>query len=283
MPSAGHHGRAWLPPIVKYRLKTVASALDLSLRLERPRRSTMAQFCRHLKRLGYRPGTIIDVGVADGTFDLYTAFPTALYFLVEPLSEFEPALSWISSHYNAQYELAAAGAEEEDRVIRSGNSLAEMHGAALEPRRHDGVKEDPGRRRVPVRRLDRLVEERNLPGPYLLKIDTQGTEIEVVDGAEGILPQVDVVIAEASFFNFRQKPNQPLIDDVLRYMDERGFFPYDFFGGFNRPLDDALGQIDIAFVNRDGPFRGDTRFVEAARQKTMGQRMIWRARDWMKV
>jgi FkbM family methyltransferase len=272
-----------LTPIAKYRLKTVASALDLSLRLERPRRTTMAQFCRHVKRLGYRPGTIIDVGVADGTFDLYTAFPAATYFLVEPLREFEPALSWISSHYNAQYELAAAGAEEEDRVIRSGNSLAEMHGAALEPPRHDGVNEGPGKRRVPVRRLDRLVGERDLPGPFLLKIDTQGTEIEVVDGAEGILPQVDIVIAEASFFNFRQKPNQPLVDDLLRYMNERGFFPYDFFGGFNRPLDDALGQIDIAFVKRDGPFRRDTRFVEAARQNTMGQRLIWRARDWMKV
>lgn len=283
MTATGRDSRGWLTPLAKHRLKAVASALDVSLRLERRRRSTMAQFCRHLKRLDYRPGTIIDVGVADGTFDLYTAFPTAAYFLVEPLREFEPALSWISSHYNAQYELAAAGAEDEERLIRSGRTLAEMHGAALEPARGGSVKEAPGKRRVPVRRLDRLVEERNLPGPYLLKIDTQGTEIEVVNGAAGILPRVDVVIAEASFFNFRQKPNQPLIDDLLRCMDERGFFPYDFFGGFNRPLDDALGQIDIAFVKRDGPFRRDTRFVEAARQNTMSQRMIWRARDWIKV
>jgi FkbM family methyltransferase len=283
MPSGEHHGRAWLPPIVKYRLKTVASALDVSLRLERPRRTRMAQFCRHLKRLGYHPGTIIDVGVADGTFDLYTIFPSAAYLLVEPLVEFEPALSWISSRYNAQYALTAAGAEDEERFMYTGRSLAEMHGASLQPPKHDTATERRDKRRVPVRRLDRLVEERKLPGPFLLKIDTQGTEIEVLRGAERILPQVDVVIAEASFFNFGQKPNQPLIDDVLRFMDQRGFFPYDFFGGFNRPLDDALGQIDIAFVKRDGPFRRDTRFVAAARPKTMGPPIIWRARDWVKV
>jgi hypothetical protein len=86
-----------------------------------------------------------------------------------------------------------------------------------------------------------------------------------------------------SFFNFRRKKGQPLIDEVLRYMDRQGFFPYDFFGGFNRPLDDALGQIDIAFVKRDGPFRRDWRFAEAKQLNTMGQRMVWRARGWMNV
>jgi len=272
-----------MTPLLKYRIKNAIAGLGLSLRLERPRRSTMMQFCRHLRNLGYAPGTIIDVGVADGTFDLYTMFPSATYLLVEPLSEFEPALSWISSHYNAQYELAAAGADDEERFIYFGDSLAEMHGASLRPPQHDNMIEGPGKRRVPVRRLDGLVEERNLPGPYLLKIDTQGTEIEVLRGAERILPQVDVVIAEVSFFNFRQKPNQPLVDYVLRFMDERGFFPYDFFGGFNRPLDDALGQVDIAFVKRDGPFRRDYRFAEAKRLNTLGQRMVWRARGWMNV
>jgi hypothetical protein len=113
-----------MTPILKYRLKTVATMLGLSLRLERPRRRSMAQFCRHLKRLGYAPGTIVDVGVADGTFDLYSAFPAATYLLVEPLCEFEPALSWIASRYDAQYALAAAGAEEDERLVHFGDTLA---------------------------------------------------------------------------------------------------------------------------------------------------------------
>ncbi|HEX7005916.1 MAG TPA: FkbM family methyltransferase [Alphaproteobacteria bacterium] len=272
-----------MSPIMKHRLKTIAAALGLSLRLERPRRRTMMQFSRHLKNLGYRPGAIIDVGVADGTFELYRVFPDAAYLLIEPLSEFEPALAWIAARYDAHYELAAAGAADEYRVIRFGESLAEMHGASLQALGTDDVPNGPGMRRVPVRRLDRLVEQHHLKGPFLLKIDTQGTEIDVMRGAEGILPEVDVAIIEASFFNFRQKAQQPLIDDVLRFMDERGFFPYDFFGGFNRPLDGALGQIDIAFVKRDGPFRRDCRFAEPARLATVGHRLVSHLRGRMNV
>jgi FkbM family methyltransferase len=272
-----------MSPILKYRLKSVLGALGLSLRLERPRRSTMAQFCQHLKNLGYSPGTIIDIGVADGTFDLYAAFPGARYFLIEPLSEFVPALNWISTRYDAQYALVAAGAADEERVIRCGGTLADKHGAAVLPTGDAAAVDGQDQRRVPVRRLDRLVAERGFRGPFLLKIDTQGTELDVMRGAEGILPQVDVVIAEVSFFNFRRKKGQPLIDEVLRYMDRQGFFPYDFFGGFNRPLDGALGQIDIAFVKRDGRFRRDTRFVEPARQAAASHRLVSRVRGWMNV
>jgi hypothetical protein len=38
-------------------------------------------------------------------------------------------------------------------------------------------------------------------------------------------------------------------------MRERGFVAYDIFGGHTRPLDGALGQIDMAFVRESGRFR----------------------------
>ena len=71
--------------------------------------------------------------------------------------------------------------------------------------------------------------------------------------------------------------------EMVAKMDERGFFPYDLFGGFNRPLDDALGQIDIAFVQRDGPFRRDCRFAEPARLATARHRLVSHLRDRMNV
>jgi len=38
-------------------------------------------------------------------------------------------------------------------------------------------------------------------------------------------------------------------------MKDRGFVVYDIFGGHNRPLDGALGQIDMAFVKENWQFR----------------------------
>src|SRR5689334_20202559 len=36
-----------------------------------------------LKRRGFQPRTVFDVGVAFGTFELYRAFPDAFYYLVD--------------------------------------------------------------------------------------------------------------------------------------------------------------------------------------------------------
>ena len=53
----------------------------------RPTRN-FAEFFSHLKKLQFIPGTVIDVGVAWGTPDLYEAFPASKFYLVEPLKEF---------------------------------------------------------------------------------------------------------------------------------------------------------------------------------------------------
>jgi hypothetical protein len=38
-------------------------------------------------------------------------------------------------------------------------------------------------------------------------------------------------------------------------MKEQGFVVYDIFGGHNRLLDNALGQIDLVFTKENGIFR----------------------------
>ncbi|MGH6976603.1 MAG: hypothetical protein ACREED_06220 [Stellaceae bacterium] len=40
-----------------------------------------------LKRRGWRPRTVFDIGVAFGTYELYREFPGAFYYLVDPTSE----------------------------------------------------------------------------------------------------------------------------------------------------------------------------------------------------
>ncbi len=52
-----------------------------------PRRS-LAEVLAHARARGLRPGTLIDVGVAHGTPELYAAFPDARLLLVEPLADY---------------------------------------------------------------------------------------------------------------------------------------------------------------------------------------------------
>lgn len=266
-------------PLLKYQAKRVASALGLHLRPDLPRRSNLAQFCKHLSRLDYVPRTVIDVGVADGTIELHRSFPDAKFLLVEPLREFASAIDWLATRYDVHAEFCAAGAHDGVTTILYRPTLDHMHGATTAPIQDPAERALNVTREVPMRRLDTLVRDLNLPSPMLLKIDAQGTELEIVDGAEGILHLIDVIILETTFFSFNRK--QPLVDETFTFMLSRGFYPYDIFGGLNRPLDDALGQIDIAFVHRDGRFRRDQRYGELHPKLSWIQEAGVTARRWL--
>ena len=43
----------------------------------------------------------------------------------------------------------------------------------------------------------------------------------------------------------------PLLSDIVAYMVDAGFVPYDIFNLCYRPLDGALAQIDVSFVRKD--------------------------------
>jgi FkbM family methyltransferase len=246
-------------PHMKYGLKRWAARAGVSARSVRPQRKDLRQFCAHLRTTGFRPGVIIDVGVADGTFDIYTVFPEAHYLLVEPLEEFMPAMRWIARHYRAEIALAAAGTEDSEVAIHFGQAHEEMHGATVIPSLDPAPPSNLCTRTIALRRIDSLVGGLGRTEPILLKVDTQGSELDVVRGATGVLDRIEVIVLEVSLFNFGQA--QPEMVEVVNFLSDLGYVPYDMFDGYNRPLDNALGQIDIAFVKADGRFRRDARFA----------------------
>ena len=128
---------------------------------------------------------------------------------------------------------------------------ADMSGSSAYPQQ-EGALLDGEEVKVPVRRLDGIIPT-GIPRPALLKIDTQGAELEVVRGATRLLDEIDVVVAETSFHEFRK--GTPEISEVIAEMGRLGFVPYEVIEGFYRPIDNALAQIDIAFVPRDSRLR----------------------------
>jgi FkbM family methyltransferase len=222
-----------------------------------PRR-TLPEVLAHLKGLGVAPQTIIDVGVARGTPELYAAFPGVPLLLVEPLAEHEGDLQRIvAARPGSRYALAAGGPEPGELEISVHRVTA--CSSVLGDRDPDG---DPGRRRtVPVVRVDDLVAEHALAAPFVIKVDVEGAELHVLDGARATLARADVVLLEVSFFAL--VPGGAQFADVIAWMAEAGFSAYDIYAGHTRPLDGALAQVDIAFVRTDGPLRADHRYATA--------------------
>lgn len=212
-------------------------------------RGTFRGALRHIRRRGFEPSTVIDVGVGPGTPDLYDVFGGAELVLVEPLDEFDSDLDRIRETYGAEVVRAAATEAEGEVELNVHEAL---EGSSLY-REAEGPHVDGTSRTVPAVTLDGIFDAMELGGPVLIKIDVQGAELDVLRGASEVLNRTEYVMLEASLFRFFR--GGPVILDVLEFMDERGFALYDIHRGHYRPLDGALAQVDLGFVKKEGRFR----------------------------
>lgn len=187
--------------------------------------------------------------------------PEATHLLIEPLEEFSKHLQQIASEYDAHY-IAAVATSKSGRA--SLNVHPDLDGSSLlkecEESDVNGIV-----REVPSVTVDELCRELCLTGPYLIKVDVQGTELDVLAGAAKVLDEAEVVVLEVSLFRFFG--SNPEIYEVLSYMKERHFVAYDIFGGHYRPVDNALAQVDIVFVKEHGQFRKE-HFYATQEQRT---------------
>jgi FkbM family methyltransferase len=142
---------------------------------------------------GFAPATVIDVGAACGTPALYDAFDQAYLVLVEPLDEYRLDLERLAGTRRAEYHQTAVGSREGTITIEV-ERLRAMSSAvpAL------GGREVVDAREVPLTTLDRLAAKRDWPDPLGLKIDVEGYEQQVIDGATEMLPRCEFLILEAS-------------------------------------------------------------------------------------
>jgi hypothetical protein len=104
---------------------------------------------------------------------------------------------------------------------------------------------------VPVRRFDAIIGE--FARPALCKIDAQGYEVNVLQGMGQRLREIDVFLIEAS-------PLPPYVGGpdlyaVMSLMHGQGYALYDILGMYRRPFDQALAEIDVAFVPYTSPLR----------------------------
>ena len=83
----------------------------------------------------------------------------------------------------------------------------------------------------------------------ILKIDTQGFEKNVIDGAEKSLPLISGLQLEMSLVPLYN--NELLFPELLRYLNDRGYSLYSLENGFSNPESGQLLQVDGIFFRKD--------------------------------
>lgn len=185
--------------------------------------------------------TVIDVGASNGCWSeaMMRHFPLAQYLLIEAQrSAHEAALKGFrATHPNARYELCAAGDREGEVNFHAALPLGGV--ASETPFMENNVT-------VPMKTVDNLVQQNNFRGPFLLKLDTHGFEVPILEGASQVLLQTSMLIIEA--YNFTLCPGTLRFYELSAYLERRGFRCVDMFDLMVRPFDNAFWQMDMVFL-----------------------------------
>lgn len=195
---------------------------------------------------GLEIGTVLDVGASDGCWSLRAKphWPNARFHLVEAFDHWHGDLgSLCRREPGFSYVAAAAGATEGEAYF-SNDPAAPYGGRA---------GDDPieGGWIVPQVSLAGEVKRLDLPGPFLIKLDTHGFEWRILEGAAPLFPDTALFVIES--YIFRLFDGAPLIGELIAFMESHGFRPIDLSDPLWRPLDNALWQIDLYFVRADRP------------------------------
>lgn len=197
------------------------------------------------------PVTVVDIGVNHGQF-LHLAsrlWPGSDILGIEPNAALaEKANRHYAGNPRVRIESCAVGAENGtiDLFVTANGQNSSIHQpteAFHDDRTADGVvRTEP----VPLRRLDGLLD--GIEGPMLVKIDVQGAELEVLQGAGERLDDVSAIIIESPFEV--SYDGAAGFDEIYRFLTARGFAYEGALGQLNSKHTGRVRQEDSIYVRR---------------------------------
>ena len=193
----------------------------------------------------FEPNSILDIGANVGQFynEIKPIFPDSYYYLIEGNDSCEVVLESLNVDYSIC--LLSDIEKEVDFYIRkneprcTGNSIYRENTSFYDDDQIVIEKKQ-------TKTLSNLLNNQTFD---LIKIDVQGSEIDIINGGLDIFKNAKGILMEISLIEYNQ--NAPTKEFVYNYMDKLGFTPIEHIGDINHPLTYDLIQQDILFLNKN--------------------------------
>ncbi|KAA1053967.1 hypothetical protein FH063_002202 [Azospirillum argentinense] len=200
-----------------------------------------------LAQRGLQVASVLDIGASDGQWSLAARriWPDARYHLIEAFDHWRAPLEAVCSAQTGFSHAIAAAGNSDGEVWFYNDPDAPYGGAAFQDQ-PDGKERPEKSWKVPQVALAKEAERVGLKPPFLIKLDTHGFEVPILEGAEAILSQTNLVVIEVYVFHVH--PQALLFHEICHWMAEKGFRPIDISEPLWRPRDGALWQFDLFFV-----------------------------------
>jgi FkbM family methyltransferase len=178
------------------------------------------------------PLNLIDVGAAGGALEAWRQFgDKAKIFCFEAREDEASNLAGGNTDSNIEYVPVALSADSRGIALTVTSNLG---CSSVYPPIKQLYQRYPGNAMLrpisnancPSITLDEFIEKRGIKIVHAMKLDTQGSELDILKGAENALKACIFLIVEVEFNALYE--GQPLFCDVDRFLRDRGFVLWRF-------------------------------------------------------
>lgn len=201
-----------------------------------------------LKGFDFAPRLILDIGANHGNWSrtMAAAFPQARLVMVEPQK-------WLAAACNDLIEkghtFIAAGAGRKPGSQLFTFNTDRDDSSSFTTNTQEAVARGYRQDWVEVVTIDSLVQQWEGQVPDIIKIDAEGLDLEVIEGASGVLGKTEVILIEAAVNASFEDTNMCC---VMAAMDLAGYRLFDITE-LNRPFEPRiLWLVELVFIKKNG-------------------------------
>lgn len=192
----------------------------------------------------FDPLNILDIGANIGQFycESKKIFPNAEYYLIEGNENCEIVLQNLKVNYCIA--LLSDRVKEVNFYLRknelrcTGNSIYRENTIFYSD-------DEILIQKKQTQTISSLLKDKTFD---LIKLDVQGSEIDIINGGIKIFQQAKGILLEVSLIEYNN--NAPTKNFVYNYMNNIGFKPVEIIGNIYHPITHELVQQDVLFLNK---------------------------------
>ena len=177
-----------------------------------------------MKSKGSNPKVVYDIGasVLHWTREAINVWPQANFIAFEAIDE----LKQLYEHFGVTHHVGVLS-NEDGKLVEFYQNLEHPGGSSyyrenprLSPNANKLYTEDQ-RRFYRTKTLDQIVAERNFPSPDLIKMDTQGSELDILRGGIKTLSTCQELIIEIPSVEYNL--GAPDKFEIIKFLEDQGF------------------------------------------------------------
>ena len=194
------------------------------------------------------PKDVLDIGAHTGQFYKWakSAWPYCNVFMIEANPLHQNTLLNLTANTKDEYMISALGDKEREVTFytRSDKPHTEGNSYYKEANYWD-IPQLVQEETVTLKKLDDIFDEQKVFD--LVKMDTQGSELDILKGGKKLITKATAVILEVAYIEYNL--GAPTSDEVIKHMNNIGFEEIMSIGEHYEG--EEISQKDLLFLNKE--------------------------------